>query len=133
MNVTLKVTEFPAGTVTGSAPSELVCEKLALVVTEVIVVGPVPVFVQTAGCGALGVPMANDWNVSVLGEMLPPGCVPVPLKPVATGLPAASCVRITEPGSEPRVSGENTTGKEHPCPGANAIGIGPQVPFPEAE
>lgn len=121
--------DAPGVNVNGRAPQESVSLNGAVIDVADTVKGPVPVFVKVAGCELLGVFSAVVLNVT-LGVSVAPGCVPVPLRFVTVGLPAALWVNVTVPESEPSDSGVKVIGRSQKAPAATVKGRAPQVPLP---
>lgn len=62
-------------------------------------------------------------KLKLVGEMLIPACVPVPLKTIVSGEPVALLVTVTAPLAAPAVVGANFTERVAVCDGANVAGV----------
>jgi hypothetical protein len=124
-NVTLIVQFAPAASV---EPQPFVCEKspgfvparLMLAILSVAV----PVFVSTIACCGLEVPVFLAANARLVGENEATGdpAVPVPVRPVVCGLPAASSAILTDALREAATVGVNVTEILQLEPAATAAG-----------
>src|SRR5262252_332724 len=82
----------------------------------------VPTFVSVTLCGALTEPTLTMPNATALADSFT--CVPVPVRGIMCGLPAALSTIFTEPLEGPDVTGRNVTEIVHVAPAANEV---PQV------
>lgn len=100
MNVTLIVHVPAAASVAGLTGQLLVCPYCALTAMLVIVSAALPVLVSVTDCGPLVVLIVWLTNVKPVGDNNTAGAgapAPVPVKPIACGLPDALSVIVTEP------------------------------------
>lgn len=64
----------------------------------------------------------------MVGKKVAAGAMPMPVRLIADGDPAALCVRFKEPERVPVVEGRNCIKKVQVRPGVTVIGVEPQVP-----
>ena len=92
------------------------------IVSTEITSGAVPLFVTISDCGVVVRP--TNWfpKPIVDAEKLMAGAVPVPLRPIACGLPVALLARVRVADSSAAVDALNVTGTVVFAPGATEIG-----------
>jgi hypothetical protein len=62
-------------------------------------------------------------KLNVVGEIVSPACVPVPLRAIDSGEPVPVLVTVTAPVTAPAAVGANFTARVAVCDGVNVAGV----------
>src|SRR5712692_310455 len=93
------------------------------IATPVTVSDPVPVFCKLMPCAELVLPTVRLANVRLEGESVAVEAMPVPVRPMLCGLPAALSVKFNAAFSAPDTLGVNFALTEHMAVGATVAPV----------